>query len=92
MNRFLLLALIGAAGCAQESDRGEPPPTASPAQEVAIPMQQPQVTKTEAVLPLPEDKAQLERMVTMGYTPHDDHLHPPGVKECPISMGGDPIQ
>ena len=90
MNRFLLLTLIATAGCAQESDRGEPPPP-SPAQEVAVPMQ-PKVTKTEAVLPLPEDKAQLERMVTMGYTPHDDHLHPPGVKECPISMGGDPIQ
>ena len=45
-----------------------------------------------AMIPVPSDKVQLERMLTMGYTVHEDHLHSPGVKECPFNMGGSVVQ
>jgi hypothetical protein len=32
-------------------------------------------------------------MLAMGYTVHDDHMHPPGVKECPLDKeGGSVVQ
>jgi hypothetical protein len=36
------------------------------------------------LIPIPKDKAQLNRLLAMGYTVHKDHMHPPGVKECPL--------
>jgi hypothetical protein len=24
----------------------------------------------------------------MGYTVHNDHMHPPGVRECPLDKAG----
>jgi hypothetical protein len=45
-----------------------------------------------AMIPVPTDKAQLERMLAMGYTVHEDHMHAPGVKECPFNMGGSVVQ
>jgi hypothetical protein len=45
-----------------------------------------------AMLAVPEDKQQLERLLALGYTVHEDHLHPPGVKECPFNMGGGVVQ
>lgn len=44
------------------------------------------------MIPVPADKAQLERMLAMGYTVHEDHMHAPGVKECPFNMGGSVVQ
>lgn len=46
---------------------------------------------TKAQLAMPSDKAELQRLVDLGYTPHDDHLHAPGVKEC-APMGGSMVQ
>ena len=45
------------------------------------------VSKPPAVVPKPDDQAQLDRMIVAGYTPHGDHLHPPGVIECPLAGG-----
>ena len=45
-----------------------------------------------AMIPVPTDKAQLERVLAMGYTVHEDHMHAPGVKECPFNMGGSVVQ
>ena len=28
-------------------------------------------------------------MILAGYTPHADHLHPPGVNECPLTKGSE---
>jgi hypothetical protein len=39
------------------------------------------------MIPIPKDKAQLDRMLAMGYTVHEDHMHPPGVKECAFDKG-----
>ena len=44
-----------------------------------------------ALIAVPGDKAELQRLIDLGYTVHDDHLHPPGAKECPL-MGGDMVQ
>jgi hypothetical protein len=44
------------------------------------------------VIPIPRDKAQLGRLLAMGYKIHEDHLHPPGMKECPFNMGGSVVQ
>ena len=44
-----------------------------------------------AVVPLPKDQADLDRMILAGYTPHADHLHSPGVNECPLSKGNDAV-
>jgi len=40
------------------------------------------------LIPIPKDKAQLSRLVSMGYTVHKDHMHPPGVKSCPFDRNG----
>jgi hypothetical protein len=40
------------------------------------------------LIPIPKDKAQLDRLLAMGYTIHEDHMHPPGVKECPFDKTG----
>jgi hypothetical protein len=42
------------------------------------------------LMALPEDPAAVKRLADLGYTVHEDHLHAPGVKECPL-MGNDPI-
>jgi hypothetical protein len=42
-------------------------------------------------IPVPKDKAQLDRMLAMGYTVHEDHMHPPGVKECPLDKAGSSV-
>jgi hypothetical protein len=36
------------------------------------------------LIPIPKDRAQLARLVALGYTVHQNHLHPPGVKSCPF--------
>jgi hypothetical protein len=40
------------------------------------------------LIPIPKDKAQLARLVSMGYTVHENHMHPPGVKSCPFDKKG----
>ena len=43
------------------------------------------------MIPIPKDQAQLKRLLAMGYTVHEDHLHAPGVTSCP-KMSENPIQ
>lgn len=40
------------------------------------------------LMPIPKDKAQLIRLLSMGYTIHEQHMHPPGVKSCPFDKQG----
>jgi hypothetical protein len=37
---------------------------------------------------LPKDQKELDRLILAGYTPHGNHLHPPGVKNCPLAKEG----
>lgn len=39
--------------------------------------------KSEPLMTVPADKAQLDRLLSLGYTVHDDHMHKPGVAACP---------
>ena len=91
MKRWMALVAIGLAGCGQEAggDESAAPTTLSSGPR-STPAGAPAATKA-ALLAVPEDKDELQRLVDLGYTPHDDHMHPPGAKECPL-MGGDMVQ
>ena len=89
MKRLVLAFAIFAAGCDQtRQDQAAVPAPAAP--DATLPTQAP-ASQPAAVVPLPDDKAQLDRMILAGYTPHADHLHPPGVKECPLTQGSDAV-
>lgn len=83
--RLLILAVLLLAACSEQKDETAAAPKA-PAELPATDAQ----SKAALMLPLPADKAQLERLVSMGYTAHDDHLHAPGVTACP-KMSDNPV-
>ena len=90
MKRLILLLAIGAtAACERAPDeRAAVPAPAAP--DATLPAPAP-ASQANAVVPLPEDKDQLDRMILAGYTPHADHLHPPGVNECPMTKGTEAV-
>ena len=61
------------------------PANAVPAQVSAG---QPAQSKAPLVLPMPKDQKELDKLILAGYTPHAGHLHPPGVKNCPLAKEG----
>lgn len=97
MRGIVVLVVLGLCACGKGSA-----PAAQPAQvptTAAVSAVPPQAKATgkpamikAAMIPVPEDKQQLARLLAMGYTVHDDHLHAPGVKECPFDMGGGVVQ
>ena len=89
MNRLMLLIAIGIAACERAPDEQAAVPTPA-APDASLPAQAP-ASQPAAVVALPEDKAQLDRMILAGYTPHADHLHPPGVNECPMTKGAEAV-
>ena len=89
MRLIALLLAVGISACdraAPENSAG----TATPSPDATLPTQGP-ASQPAAVIPKPEDQAQLDRMILAGYTPHADHLHPPGVNECPLTTGSDVV-
>jgi hypothetical protein len=91
MRRFAILLLLGIATCGKQADRQ--------AQRSAKPAVMTSTTAAQSTMPgktlaamhfiaVPKDKAQLNRLLAMGYTVHNDHMHPPGVKECPLDKAG----
>ena len=89
MRLLVALLVLGAAACGQQPESKEVAAAPAPA---ATPMAQPTAAQKSMLVPIPDDKAQLLRLETMGYTVHDDHLHLPGVKACPMDMSGGPVQ
>ena len=89
MKRLLLLIALGASACNEEPQRNAAAGTPA-ATEVALPAQSRQ-SQPPKVIPMPKEQADLDRMILAGYTPHSDHLHPPGVKECPIAQGSEAV-
>jgi hypothetical protein len=86
MNKSLCLLLALAACSQQNHDRtaerkASPPPALLPAK----------MSKAALMIPIPKDPAQLKRLLAMGYTVHEDHLHAPGVTSCP-KMSENPVQ
>ena len=86
MRRFLGLVVLGACGCEREGRES----AAAPAVETVAPMQAP-ASKPPALIPKPADPAELDRLILAGYTPHSDHLHAPGVNECPLTKGSEVV-
>ncbi len=89
MKRLMLLLALGVAACEREAEETAAVP-APAAPDATLPAQGP-VSQTAQIVPLPKDQAQLDRMILAGYTPHADHLHPPGVNECPLTKGTDAV-
>lgn len=87
MKHFMMLLALAISGCNSEPDATEPAPTAA---EAVFPVDTRRSQPPE-VIPLPKDQAELDRMILAGYTPHADHLHPPGVKSCPLAQGGEAV-
>lgn len=88
MKRCLLMLMIITASCDRTPDEQAvvPAPAASEALSAPAPTSRP-----ATVVPLPKDEAQRDRMILAGYTPHADHLHPPGVNECPLTKGTEAV-
>jgi hypothetical protein len=89
MRSHLPLILLLATGC-----EGEPQNSATSATPAATEAPLPEdnrKSKPPAVVPKPADQGEFDRMILAGYTPHADHLHPPGVKSCPLAQGGDAV-
>jgi hypothetical protein len=93
MTRVLLGLLLGLAACGKHT--ATPEAQQSPAKPVAFPSiaapQSAMPGKTRAemkLIPIPKDKTQLAHLISMGYTVHHDHMHPPGVKSCPFDKNG----
>lgn len=89
MRLLVPLIAFGISAC-ERDPRGSSPNAAGAAPDVAVPGVAP-ASQAPAVIPKPKDQAQLDRMILAGYTPHADHLHPPGVNECPLTKGSDVV-
>lgn len=86
MKHLLLLIVLGATACERSpEERASAPSPIAPADVTAT--QAPQ-SKAPLVLPMPKDQKELDRLILAGYTPHGTHLHPPGVKNCPLAKEG----
>ena len=96
MRWFAILLFVGLGACAEQADPVDNQETAKPAASSSMAATQSMMGAKQAAMhtiAVPKDKAQLDRMLAMGYTVHDDHMHPPGVKECPLDKeGGSVVQ
>jgi hypothetical protein len=95
MKEFALFLAVGLCACSKQAEpaaqQAKPPAVVAPAaSQPTIPASL--AAARASVLPIPADKKQLERLLAMGYTRHEDHLHPPGMKQCPFNMGGSMVQ
>ncbi|HVM21874.1 MAG TPA: hypothetical protein VM308_01040 [Sphingomicrobium sp.] len=95
MRRTAIVLALLLWGCGRGGDAPASAPEAQPGPAAADTMAAPaggQSPMKAALIEVPGDKQQLERMLAMGYTVHEDHMHAPGVKECPFNMGGSVVQ
>jgi hypothetical protein len=88
MRRSLLILALLTAGCDRQPEKAKTNPAPNP---VAIPQLDGPQSKIPAVVPMPKDQAELDRMILAGYTPHGNHLHSPGVNECPLAKGNEAV-
>lgn len=89
--RYLTLLILGLSACgsqeaAQKSRLAEEAPAIANAARMATTPAQ-----SSMLMAVPTDKERLKQLAAMGYTVHDDHLHPPGVAACP-KMADSPVQ
>jgi hypothetical protein len=87
---FLLLGLAACTNHAHQ-DRAQQrssKPVALPSRPTAQSARAGNASMEMKLIPIPKDKAQLARLLAMGYTVHRDHMHPPGVNSCPFDKSG----
>lgn len=89
MKRLFPLIVLLASGCDREPQAD--PTTNMPAAREAMLPEDSRRSQPPSVVPKPADQGELDRMILAGYTPHTDHLHPPGVKTCPLAQGSDAV-
>ena len=89
MKRLILLLALGIAACESEAPESAAVP-APAAPDAMLPGATP-TQQSASVVPKPKDNAQLDRMILAGYTPHGEHLHPPGVNQCPLTKGSEAV-
>lgn len=88
MIRLLVLTALAATACDRQPQASAAKPTQVKNEVLAS---QGPTSKPPAVIPMPKDQAELDRLILAGYTPHGSHLHPPGVKECPLAQGSEAV-
>jgi hypothetical protein len=87
----LAIVILGLAACAKQPDhKGAQQLASKPAALPTMPAAQSPMPEMKMIA-IPKDKAQLARLVAMGYTVHENHMHPPGVKSCPFDKNGGSI-
>ena len=86
----LLVPLVVLAASACDGESQDNTVARALAAEAVLPAQVPK-SQPPKVVPMPKDQLELDRMILAGYTPHGKHLHPPGVKECPLSQGSEAV-
>ena len=89
MKRLLLLFAFGVCACEREAPEGTA--VTAPAAPNAMLPGLDSARNSASVIPRPEDPAQLDQMILAGFTPHADHLHPPGINECPLTKGSEVV-
>jgi hypothetical protein len=89
MRSLLVLFALCLVACDREPEQEATRP--SPAEIENLIAGKGLVSKPRAVVPMPKDQAEVDRMILAGFTPHDTHLHAPGVNECPLSKGAEGV-
>jgi hypothetical protein len=89
MKQMVPMVVLAMCACGPNGEENQPAPN-SAALNAVLPPSGP-ASRQEAVVPRPADQSQIDRMILAGYTPHGDHLHPPGVKECPMAQGSNAV-
>ena len=92
MRWFAIVLLFGLGACGKQVDTASQQTAAKPLPATNAASQSKAVGKQgmamSALIPIPKDKVQLDRMLAIGYTVHENHMHPPGVKQCPFDTAG----
>ena len=86
---LMMLLALALPAC----NRDEPGNAAGQTNSVlgAQPAARDRVSRPPEIVEKPKDQAHLDRMILAGFTPHADHLHPPGVNKCPLSKGTEAV-
>lgn len=86
MRHLLLLIALGTCACDRTTE--EPTSTNKPSAPVEAATAPARQSKAPMVVPMPKDQNELDRLILAGYAPHGNHLHLPGVKNCPLVKEG----
>ena len=89
MKQGFALNAVTTCACERPDQQSAKVPATKSAEEI-LPSQGP-TSRPAAVVSIPKDQAELDRMILAGYTPHGTHLHPPGMKECPLDQGSEAV-